>query len=81
MTSNRFTRRFVAVALACMAAAAMAAQPADPYVVGLTGDMTGPDAGNSGAVADAIRIYFDRINERGGINGHPVQVVIRDNQS
>lgn len=54
---------------------------ADPYVVGLTGDMTGRDAGNSGAVADAIRIYFDKVNKAGGINGHPVEVIIRDNQS
>ena len=81
MMSNGYATRFATIALACMAAGAMAAQPADPYVIGLTGDMTGPDAGNSGAIADAIRIYFDKINERGGINGHPVQVLIRDNQS
>lgn len=57
------------------------AQTAEPYVIGLTGDMTGRDAGNSGAVADAIRIYFEGVNARGGINGHPVDVIMRDNQS
>ena len=76
-----FAKRFAIVALACMAAAPTAALAADPYVVGLTGDMTGPDAGNSGAVADTVRIYFEKVNQRGGINGHPVQVIIRDNQS
>ena len=79
--NKTFARRFTIVALAYMAVAPMAAMPADPYVIGLTGDMTGPDAGNSGAAADAIRIYFEKVNERGGINGHPVQVLMRDNQS
>jgi len=81
MMNTTVAKRFAIVALACMGAAPTAAQAADPYVIGLTGDMTGPDAGNSGAVADTVRIYFEKVNERGGINGHPVQVIIRDNQS
>ncbi|TAK80164.1 MAG: ABC transporter substrate-binding protein [Betaproteobacteria bacterium] len=54
---------------------------ADSYVLGLTGDLTGRDAANSGAVADGIRIYFERVNRTGGINGHKVEVLVRDNQS
>lgn len=54
---------------------------AEGYVLGLTGDLTGRDSANSGAVADAIRIYFDRVNAAGGINGRKVEILVRDNQS
>lgn len=54
---------------------------ADAYVIGITGDMTGRDSANSGAAADGIRIYFDRVNAAGGINGKPVELLMRDNQS
>lgn len=58
-----------------------AAGAADAYVLGLTGDMTGRDSANSGAAADGIRIYFERLNAKGGINGRKVEVLMRDNQS
>lgn len=58
-----------------------AAAAADAWVLGLTGDMTGRDSANSGAAADAIRIYFERVNAKGGIQGRKVEVLMRDNQS
>lgn len=67
------------IAFATLAPVAVGA--ADSYVVGLTGDMTGRDSANSGAAADAIRIYFERVNAKGGINGKKVEVLMRDNQS
>ncbi|MBI3371677.1 MAG: ABC transporter substrate-binding protein [Betaproteobacteria bacterium] len=57
------------------------AAAADAWVFGLTGDMTGRDSANSGAAADAIRIYFERVNAKGGIQGRKVEVLMRDNQS
>lgn len=58
-----------------------AAAAADAWVFGVTGDMTGRDSANSGAAADAIRIYFERVNAKGGIQGRKVEVLMRDNQS
>jgi len=70
-----------AVVGALVSALPAAAGAADSYVLGLTGDLTGRDSANSGAVADGIRIYFDRVNRAGGINGRKVEVLVRDNQS
>jgi len=66
--------------IACTTLVPGAAAAADAYVLGLTGDMTGRDSANSGAAADGIRIYFERLNAKGGINGRKVEVLMRDNQ-
>ena len=53
----------------------------DAYVVGLTAAMTGPLASAYGPVADGIRIYVDKLNAAGGVNGKSIRLVIRDDQS
>jgi len=69
-----------AAALALLAPQAGQAAP-DAYMIGLSVDITGPSAPDSGPTADALRIYFDRVNAQGGINGKPVKIEVRDNQS
>jgi branched-chain amino acid transport system substrate-binding protein len=53
----------------------------DAFVVGVTAAMTGPLASAYGPVADGMRIYIDKVNAAGGVNGKPIRLVIRDDQS
>lgn len=69
---------------ACIAAAltfSSYADAADPYVVGVTGDLSGPSAGTYKPLAEGIRVFFEAQNAKGGINGHPVELLTRDNRS
>jgi branched-chain amino acid transport system substrate-binding protein len=56
------------------------AQNSEPYVIGLTGDLSGPSAGTYKPLAEGARIYFDAVNAKGGINGHPVKLLTRDSR-
>lgn len=69
----------VAFAAASLAAGSAAAQ--DAYVVGISGALTGRGAGTYAPVVEAVRLYFDKVNEEGGIGGHPVELVVLDNQA
>lgn len=53
----------------------------DSYIVGMTAGLTGPTASTFAPVAEAMRIYFDRINAAGGINGKPIKFVLMDDQA
>ncbi len=71
----------VAMAAAWAASAPVNGNAADAYVIGMTADITGAGALDNAPVADTLRIYFDKVNQSGGINGHPVRLIIRDNQT
>src|SRR3954462_982992 len=64
-----------ALALLVQAAAAQ-----DAYVVGVTGAMTGPQAGILAPVVEMAGAYINHINSRGGINGKQVRLVVADDQ-
>jgi ABC-type branched-subunit amino acid transport system substrate-binding protein len=51
---------------------------AQDYVIGVTGALTGPPSSTYAPAVDAMRIYIDRVNESGGINGHKIRLVIED---
>ena len=53
----------------------------DPYVLGLAGSMTGPMAVTYLPLIDGIRIYLEAVNDRGGINGRQVKMLIEDSKS
>ena len=56
--------------------------PAAPtYVVGIVGSMTGPMATTYLPIIDGIRIYLERVNEQGGIDGRKVKILIEDSKS
>ena len=70
--------------LLCMLAAALpfgAAQAQDAYVIGVSGAMTGPVASNYAPVVEAMKAYLEHVNDRGGINGKPVRVIVMDDQA
>jgi ABC-type branched-subunit amino acid transport system substrate-binding protein len=65
------------------AAAMLLALPAgtraqDAYVIGITAGLTGPAASSQAPIIEALRVYVEKLNERGGVNGHPVQLVLED---
>jgi len=72
-----YRRTFCAAALA-VATAGVA--HADDFVIGLSGALTGPSAGSYAPAIDGMRIYFDRLNKNGGIDGKTVRLVIQDDQ-
>ena len=52
----------------------------DAYVLGVTGAMTGPQAGILAPVVEMIGAYLNHLNSSGGINGKPVRLIVQDDQ-
>ncbi len=62
------------------AAIALPAGAQDSYVVGVTGALTGPPAGTNAPPIEGLRLYVDRLNAAGGINGKKIQLTVLDDQ-
>ncbi len=52
-----------------------------PYVVGVSTDLTGPAAAFGAQEASMAQAMFAKINSSGGIHGHKVEVIVKDNQN
>src|SRR6185312_5932335 len=65
----------VAAALAWPAAAQ------ESYVVGISGALTGPAAGTNAPPIEGLRLYVDRLNASGGVNGKKIQLIVLDDQA
>lgn len=59
-------------------ALALPAAAQDAYMVGVSGALTGPSAGTNAPPIEGLRLYVDRLNASGGVNGKKVQLVILD---
>lgn len=80
--AHRLVCGAVALALPLSVAPVASAQSADPIRVGVIYDYSGPlAAGGSLAAAIGTEIAVEMINERGGIEGHPVVAITADAQS
>ncbi len=75
------TLRLALLSAGAVAAWAAAAPAQDAYVVGVSAALTGRGSGTYAPVVEAINIYLDGLNAKGGINGHPVKLVVQDNQA
>src|SRR6187431_3566113 len=51
---------------------------AQDYVVGVTAALTGPPSSTYAPAVDAMRLYIDRVNAAGGVNGRKIKLVIED---
>jgi branched-chain amino acid transport system substrate-binding protein len=51
---------------------------AQDYVIGVTAALTGPVSSTYQPAVDAMRIYIDRVNANGGVNGHKIKLMIED---
>jgi branched-chain amino acid transport system substrate-binding protein len=70
--------------LAFAAAIAGLAAPAgaqDAYVIGLTGALTGPPASTYAPAVEALRVYIERVNAAGGINGKKIALILQDDSA
>ena len=84
MFARHLLRPAAAVAAAAAAALAAGATPAlaqDAYVIGLTGALTGPPSSTYAPAVEALRLYLDRVNAGGGVNGKPIRLVIQDDSA
>ena len=71
--------RNVAAAVAALIAWPAAAQ--DAYTIGLTGALTGPPASTYAPAVEALRVFIERINAAGGINGRRVSLILQDDSA
>jgi branched-chain amino acid transport system substrate-binding protein len=51
-----------------------------PYVIGSIVSETGPFASSDAAGAEGIKAWASYVNSHGGINGHPIQLSVKDDQ-
>lgn len=51
-----------------------------PYVIGSIASETGPFGSSDAAGAQGIKAWAAYVNSHGGINGHPVQLTVKDDQ-
>ncbi|MGD9768286.1 MAG: ABC transporter substrate-binding protein [Pseudolabrys sp.] len=56
------------IALAVMASTA-AVQAQEAYVIGMSTALTGPGASTVAGAAEGLKLYVERLNKAGGING------------
>lgn len=77
-------RAFVKLAAAVAVAGLLpfgSASAQDTYKIGVTGAMTGPASATQAPVVEMLRIYVDRLNAKGGINGHKISLLLEDDQA
>jgi len=74
---------FAGAALAAASALGLSgpAPAQDAYVIGITAALTGPPASTYAPAVEALRIYIDRLNAAGGINGKRVRLAIEDDSA
>jgi ABC-type branched-subunit amino acid transport system substrate-binding protein len=59
----------------------MGSANAQDYVIGVTSALTGPPASTYAPAMEALRIYLDGVNARGGINGRKINLVVQDDSA
>jgi branched-chain amino acid transport system substrate-binding protein len=81
--TGRHGRRILQAALIASASVAAAGPVAgqEAYRVGLTVSLTGVLADAYASNVEGYRIFFDRLNAAGGINGRRVELLVEDNGS
>jgi branched-chain amino acid transport system substrate-binding protein len=62
----------------CMLSAAASGMAAEPYRVGAVFAITGPAAWLGEPERNTVKMLEEQINAQGGINGHPLEVIIED---
>ena len=76
-------RRVLTAALGVLTLAGtlpVTAQAPEPYRIGMTAAITGRFSAGYAPTYEAYRAYFKRVNDTGGINGHPVEITYEDDR-
>ncbi len=74
-------KRLLALAAVVLACAPLGARAADPVALGAILPLTGPGGVIGVQEQRGIELAIARINEAGGIDGHPVALSLEDNQA
>ncbi len=53
----------------------------EPYVIGVSNDLSGPFSVNGVPATAGINAAVQVANDNGGINGHPIELIVRDDAS
>jgi len=69
------------VASACSSGGSGGSGGGDTYKIGALLALTGPYSALGTAEQDAVKVFADTVNAKGGINGHKVDVVVADTGS
>jgi len=86
VTSKKFVRRKVAFVTAALLVAGpyagwVQAQQGDPIKIGAVLSLTGPGAGIGQPERNGILLAEKAINDRGGVKGRPIKILIEDDGS
>ncbi len=76
--TRQVLRSFAAAAVALCALHANAVRAQDSYVIGYITDLSGPLAGSYTPTWEGFELYMKALNDRGGVNGKKVDVVLDD---
>lgn len=63
-----------------LALTSVAAHAQEVYVVGMSAALTGPGASTVAGAAEGLRLYIDRLNKAGGVNGRQISLIVQDDQ-
>ena len=74
-------RRFSLIALGLAGIAAAPLAFAQEYKIGVSAAITGPVASTYAPSYEGLKVYMDRLNERGGVNGRKVNMIYLNNQA
>ena len=70
----------LALTLLALSAAANAAEVKEPYIIGGIFSITGPASYLGEPERNSMEMVIEEINAAGGLNGHPLQLVIYDDE-
>src|SRR4051794_17956361 len=73
--------RKIVMGVLASAALALPAAAQDAYVIGVSASLTGPPAGTYAPPVEGLRLYVDRLNAAGGVNGKKIQLVVLDDSA
>lgn len=71
-------RRLLLFLLLSLAAAAQAPGPGEPLKIGMSAAFQGPSRALGIELYRGAQAYFQKLNASGGIHGHPIQLVVRN---
>jgi branched-chain amino acid transport system substrate-binding protein len=74
-------RRAIVIAAVLTVSLFAPALAEDAYVVGITAALTGPPASTYAPAVEALRLYLERVNAAGGVNGKKVRLLIEDDSA
>ncbi|MBI3699690.1 MAG: ABC transporter substrate-binding protein [Afipia sp.] len=74
---RKISLTIIAVGLTLLAAPVHAQET---YVVGMSAALTGPGASTVAGAAEGARLYIERLNKAGGVNGRSITLIVQDDQ-